>query len=181
MTKLFELPAARRKIEDLLHYTGLKDRTIKKILNLTDVYVERLLSCIKSETFIKSVPAKKKDDFKDVDGKVIRANSFILADYGLDRRRKLTGAQVEEIKTEYDRGASIKQLAVDYGVSCTCILYHVSPDYKKSVNDISKARHALYFTAENDRDRNREFRQRKREIFEKIKTGEIQKIAEDKR
>ena len=176
MNKLFTSPDVRKKVEALLRYTELSDSSIEKILNLTCEDVDRILSKV-----CKPKLPKKPVGRRGRKPGPFAINNIILADYGLDRRRKLTLNQIEEIKTEYERGVPVKTLALDYGVSTTCIRYHVVPGYKQLVNGRSKELHSLYVTKEQERIHSKKLAQRRKEIFKKIKSGEIQKLPEDKR
>ena len=61
---------------------------------------------------------------------------IIGTDY--DRRRKLTSAQIEDIKTEYSRGLSICTSAKKYKVVPNTIHYHVDEEFKKFHNSRRK-------------------------------------------
>lgn len=103
-----------------------------------------------------------------------------LADYGLDRRRKLTDEDLEKIFDLYARGKTVREIARQFRVTDVCIRYHIYPSEKKRINDTSIARtnslrddpdfqeHMRKMSAATQRHR--------AELIRKIKKGEIQNV-----
>lgn len=80
-----------------------------------------------------------------------------LNDYGLDRRRKLTGSQIEELIRRKAAGERIKDIAAHFGISNTCVEYYTLPGYAESVNQASaERRKRLLKTDKACRERNNE-------------------------
>lgn len=103
-----------------------------------------------------------------------------LVDYGLDRRRKLTDKDLEEIFELYANGVTVREIARRFHVTDVCIRYHLYPNEKKRINDVSTAR-------TNGLRDNPDFREHMRkmsvktqrhraELIYKIKKGEINNV-----
>ena len=82
-----------------------------------------------------------------------------LSDIGMDRRRKLTLAEVAEIKQDFEHGRNLNDLAKAYHVSITCIRYHCFPELKEYINNYSKEHHYQWFTVKEERIKQREYLQ----------------------
>lgn len=100
-----------------------------------------------------------------------------LNDYGLDRRRKLTGSQIEELIRRKAAGERVKDIAAYFGVSNTCVEYYTVPGYADSVNRMSSERRKhLLKTDKAYRDRNNktqlEHNNRRTQILNKILRNE---------
>lgn len=103
-----------------------------------------------------------------------------LADYGLDRRRKLTDEDLEKIFELHAEGKPVREIARQFRVTDVCIRYHIYPSEKKRINDASTARtnsmrddpdfqeHMRKMSAATQRHR--------AELIRKIKKGEIQNV-----
>lgn len=103
-----------------------------------------------------------------------------LADYGWDRRRKLTDEDLEKIFELYAEGKTVREIARQFHVTDVCIRYHVDPSEKKRINDTSIARinglrddpdfqeHTRKMAAASHRHR--------AELIRKIRKGEIQNV-----
>ena len=105
-----------------------------------------------------------------------------LADYGLDRRRKLTDRDLEEIAALYDEGASISSIARRFGVTDVAIRYHVYPAERVRINKRSMEWRAAKIASDEEfrRSRTEHVRntmKRRAEVLEKIKKGEISKCS----
>jgi hypothetical protein len=58
----------------------------------------------------------------------------------LDLRRKLMPEDIEMIKEKYENGISCPELGRQYGVSKSCIQYHVLPEYHRQTIEATKIR-----------------------------------------
>lgn len=103
-----------------------------------------------------------------------------LSDYNLNAARKLTDAQVEEIRRRYAAGEKGWALAHEFKVDPSTITYWVNPGRPKRVNDISKQRHKERLKHDLDyrqhvNDLTNKAIKRRRKIIDQINKGEITK------
>lgn len=103
-----------------------------------------------------------------------------LADYGVDRRRKLTDEDLEKIFELHAEGKPVREIARQFHVIDTCIRYHVYPSEKKRINDASIARaNSLRDNPdfqEHTRKMSAATQRHRAELIRKIKKGEIQNV-----
>lgn len=83
----------------------------------------------------------------------------------MDGRRKITSAQVEEIKLKRLGGASSVQLAREYGVSKHLVLYYTSEVVRKRIKQHAKDSWRDYYDKYHHREVMRKYRDKKRKLL----------------
>lgn len=103
-----------------------------------------------------------------------------LGDYGLDKRRKLTAKDIEEIKRRYAEGEKGVDLAREFGIHQSTVTYYCSPGRRKRVNEnvvnrITRLKKEDPSFIDKLNGQVARSLKRRREIIDKIKKGEITK------
>lgn len=108
-------------------------------------------------------------------------SDFIPLPANLDRRRKLSDEQKEEIRHKYATGFySLNQLAKEYNVSKKTILLIVNPDSKRKNDERIKEHWRDYAPTKEERNAiMREHRQYKAELYKKGLLPEVKENEED--